>query len=174
MVEKNILNCKLINESIIDHKSNVKYDRILNGFGLGYLLENDTLNKLHQKLNENGKLCLSVWTHQLDQDWLTSLVNKYLNIETKDSNKNVLSTEEGIYDLFENTKFSFVSIKRISKKFTFVNEDQWWNDMMNTAVRNIIEAIERESNLEEFKKEAFKDVDGISFIREAMIIICEK
>lgn len=177
--EKNILNCTLQHVKVDTFNHSTTYDVILNGFGLGYLLEDGLLEQLRNQLNNQGKVCLTSWTHQHDQDWLTGLVNKHLNI-TSTHEESPLSTIEGVRSLLAETHFSDINIQLIHKTVTFKDEEAWWHDMMNCAVRNIIDAITKDADIKAFKEEAFiglrqfKDDQGIHFKREVMLIVCKK
>ncbi|MCH4887105.1 methyltransferase domain-containing protein [Acidaminobacter sp. JC074] len=95
------------------------FDYIQCGFGLGFIHINKNYRLIHKLLKTDGVFALTSWTQQEDQDWITGLVNKYLNIETKEKKISPLSTEKGIIEILESEGFKDIKIKTLSKYFAF-------------------------------------------------------
>jgi len=171
-----ILDCVDL-ESFKDNENS--FDYIQCGFGLGYIdADKENYNKIHSLLKKDGVFAISSWTHQEDQDWMTSLVNKCLEIESTNKDVSPLSTEDGVKEILENASFNDIETMTIEKVFCFRDKEEWWNDLNSTAVRNILDVISENGKLEEFKKEAFEGLDQfenmgtIQIKRKAILAYC--
>lgn len=185
--EKRLNNVSLAWTNIIDfsYESN-SIDGIFCGFGIGFLeADKESYNKVKMLLRDTGIFGISSWTHQKDQSWMTELVNKYLEIETgsvSESNRETrdMTTEEGIKDILAIAGFDQIRTEKIKHVFVFKDTEEWWQDLNNNAVRNIIDAIDEKGVLAEFKAEAFERInqyrykDGIYIEREAILAYCMK
>ncbi|MCK8058159.1 MULTISPECIES: class I SAM-dependent methyltransferase [unclassified Fusibacter] len=180
-------NIDVFHSSLEDYCENTGgFDRIMCGFGIGYLsASDDNFKILHKSLKEEGVLSLSVWTHQEDQSWLTSVVNKHLGItdtpdhasEEKDEEEEYdLCTATGLKSFIESQGFSHVETEIVEKTFVFSDQEEWWADLNSSAVKNIIDVIDGMNCLDAFKKDAFDGIlqfkknDGIHIRREAILV----
>lgn len=178
--DHNYSNVFLSCNDLENYKNEESFDQILCGFGLGFF-EADKNNyiRIHELLKNDGEFALSVWTHQEDQDWLTGLVNKYLDIKSPAKHNHDMTTEAGVKGLLEKAGFLEVHTKLIEKTFIFKNKEEWWQDLNATAVKNILEVIEEKKYLKDFKEECFeglnqyKKEDGIHIKREAILLYCK-
>lgn len=123
------------------------FDRVLNGFGMGYLLNGGyRLSEVYRVLKVGGQATFCSWTQQEDNPWINGLVNKYIP-QTAPSNTNAskaprFDTAEGVEEILRNTGFVNVTTVHEERVFTYKDEEQWWEEMWANAVRGILEKIQ--------------------------------
>ncbi|MCT4662290.1 MAG: class I SAM-dependent methyltransferase [Tissierellales bacterium] len=132
------------------------FDNIVSGFSIGYILNNDDYFKnILRVLKKDGQLSFSMWGVQKDQKWLTNIVNEYLkpNKKEEDVVSLKLDSVEGIRKLLEDAKLKEIEIYEEENEVVYLDENQWWDEMWNNAVRGIFESIEKlgQDKFEEFQ-----------------------
>jgi ubiquinone/menaquinone biosynthesis C-methylase UbiE len=158
--------------------SDACFDNIIFGFGIGHIVNEDkNVKNVLRMLKENGQLSLSLWGIQKDQKWLTDIVEQFLppkNTEKNDSKRNSnlqLNTVENVIDFLESFNLKEIEVIEENNEVVYRDKDQWWKEMWNNAVRNIIERIEKmgEDKFKEFQckvnegLQSFESEKGISF-----------
>jgi len=150
-------------------------DGIYCGFGLGFIEMEKAYGKIKTLLRDQGEFGVCNWTHQEDQDWMTGLVNRFLDIEEDIKPPHPISFEEGLVALFEREGFKNIRSQVITKTFYFKDKEEWWQDLNQTAVKNTLKAVEDKGRLEAFKAQAFEDLeaqmtpDGLAVKRQAIL-----
>ena len=160
------------------------FDRVLNGFGLGFLLDKEyKISEVYRLLKPSGQVCICSWAKQEDTAWLTGIVSKYIPPSTPTATPITQPTPprtdiaEGIEEILTSTGFRDVQTTYEEKTFTYRDEVEWWQEMWANAVRGILEKIQEKGpdQLEAFKQEAFsglinyKDSKGIHFKRSVYL-----
>lgn len=143
------------------------FNNVIGGFSIGHLLySEERLKGVLRILKQGGEAGFSIWGEQLDQVWLTEIVNKYIKPVPQNNNgpQKVIkfSTLEDIRHVLEEEGFKNIRIYEEISKVIYEDKDEWWNEMNSNAVRGIFETIEAlgESTLEEFKKDIYEGLDG--------------
>jgi hypothetical protein len=89
--------------------------------------------------------------------WLTDIVNEYLKPNKNKKEEDVVSPKldsvEGIRKLLEDAKLKEIEMYEEENEVVYLDEDQWWDEMWNNAVRGIFESIEKlgQDKFEEFQ-----------------------
>jgi hypothetical protein len=89
--------------------------------------------------------------------WLTDIVNEYLKPNKNKKEEDVVSPKldsvEGIRKLLEDAKLKEIEIYEEENEVVYLDENQWWDEMWNNAVRGIFESIEKlgQDKFEEFQ-----------------------
>lgn len=156
---QNIKNSKVLQINMEEIKFSDEYfDNIVSGFSIGYILNNNNYFKnILRMLKKDGKLSFSIWGVQKDQEWLTEIVNEYLkpniNKKVEDVVSSKLDSVEGIRKLLKNSNLKGIEIFEEENEVVYLDENQWWDEMWNNAVRGIFESIEKlgQDKFEEFQ-----------------------
>ena len=90
-----------------------------------------------------------------------------------------LDTVEDIKDRLDKAGFRNIRVLTEKVEFVYKNEEQWWEEMLDSGWRDHVEKIESTGpgHLEKFKKEAFeklqvyKRADGLHFSVCALIAL---
>ena len=148
---KDIKNNKFNNVELINMNinnlifPNNYFDNVLCGFSIE--VNENNLNEIFRILKNNGKLNISIWGIQLNQQWLNAIVNKYLHVQ------NNIKKVANYNDLLNSVGFTSIEIIECLEKVVYKTKDDWWNEMNSNAFRNIIDAV---SNLGFEKFHSFK------------------
>lgn len=142
---KNIRNACVFCEDINDLSFNTQsFDIISSGFCLASFIGNkEVFSKVLSWVKEGGYLLISSWGNQLDQEWLTLIINRYLEVEkaVKDS------PEESILSNINNNLESYplenVQISEVEETVNYSSKNQWWSEMESNAVKPILQRIEQ-------------------------------
>lgn len=193
IARQNIKNSKVLQINMEEINFPDEYfDNIISGFSIDYILTNDNyfLNILRM-LKKDGQLSFSIWGVQNDQKWLTDIVNEYLitNKNAKDKNandKNILlkkfDTVEDVRRLLEDVNLNNIEIFEEENEVVYLDQDQWWDEMWNSAVRSIFESIEKlgQNKFDDFRLkvnnalQSYKREEGLCFNMNVIYAIAKK
>lgn len=146
------------------------FDAVLCGFSYIYSSPEET----KRVLKDGGQFGLSSWAALDDMDFMLRFAGKHLPISWKDVYHR--DTPETLEAFLAKAGFKDIRVICETQEFLFKNEEQWWNEMLNSGWQTHLKKIEdRGSNLDEFKLEAFKELqkhkrfDGIPFEMSALL-----
>jgi len=179
----NNIDVRVMDANKLEFKDN-KFDYIINGFGFPYLYYGDKkFTEVRRVLKSNGKFSFVTWAMQEDTKWITEVVQRHLNDEKKEHNKDDnkendqnsidICSPEGLRTVLEQADFKEIKISTEEKLFTYKDKEEWWNEMWANAIRGILEKIQDRGNeyLFKFKEDAFEGLEqfrteeGITFRR---------
>ncbi|NEU04236.1 class I SAM-dependent methyltransferase [Clostridium senegalense] len=181
IIKENINNIKVFQMDGEDLEfKNEYFNNVVSGFSIGYILNEDKeLNKILKVLKFKGQLALSLWGVQESQNWLTDIINEYLFIHSNKGNKvkdkkeddTVLNTVYGVKSFLKSLNLKNIKVYEEDNEVIYLDENQWWSEMWNNALRGILESIEKlgDEKFESFKLavnktlEKFKTEKGICF-----------
>lgn len=156
MVDETSKNIKIRNISNIEVSEmsgneldfeNNKFDNIICGFGIGYLLHYDEkLRGIINVLKPGGQIGFSIWAIQEDQRWLTEIVEKYLppKPQAVPQNPNLprFDNVDDVKKLLHNAGLRDVRVQKEDNIVAYKNENEWWSEMWTNAVRGILEQVQ--------------------------------
>ncbi|MCT4687016.1 class I SAM-dependent methyltransferase [Vallitalea sp.] len=183
LLEKSIENAKVY---MMDVK-NIRFDEetfdyIISGFFITYLFHSEQkLNNISKMLKKGGKLSFSTWGEQIDQKWLTLIVDKYIDKNTSSTGIKY-NTVESIINMLKESGFHNIRVHEEQPHVIYRNSDEWWDEMNSNAFRGIIEEIAKMgmSQLDSFKIDVYEGLkefrreDGIYIKMSVIYAFCEK
>ena len=111
-------NVELINMDINNLTfPNNYFDNVLCGFSIE--VNENNLNEIFRILKNNGKLNISIWGIQLNQQWLNAIVNKYLHVQ------NNIKKVANYNDLLNSVGFTSIEIIQCLEKVIYKTKDDW-------------------------------------------------
>lgn len=151
------------------------FDAVLSGFS--YL--DCSPKEVIRVLKERGQLALSSWALLEDMEYMAECVNQYLPVNRQDVYHQ--STPEELRNLLCEAGFENITVVRENQEFVYKDEEEWWEEMLDSGWQHYVEKIKNVAgDAEEFKKEAFEGLqvyrraDGISFTLSVLFAFCTK
>lgn len=188
ILSRNIINAEVKYMNAVKLNFDDSYfDNVICGFGFGYLLLSESkLNDIRRILKNNGQVAFSIWGQQEDQKWLTEIVNRYLQIESKKNEENSeipkFDTVDDVTKILNDAGLHNIKVHEENSFVVYKNKEEWWQEMCSNAVRNIFDQIEALGCIpfKEFKDEVFKGLEkyhkeaGICFNMPVIYALGEK
>ena len=146
------------------------FDVVLCGFSYIY----SSLKEIKRVLKSGRQFGLSSWTALGDMDCMVHLVKRYLPISREDVYHR--DTPKALKTLLHKAGFNDIRVFAETHEFVFKDEEQWWEEMLNSGWQPYLTKIkDLGHNLVEFKKETFeklqvqKHPEGIPFTMSALL-----
>lgn len=178
ILDSNICNAtvKKMNAQSLNFKEEY-FDNVICGFGIGYLLcSENKLSDILSVLKHGGQAGFSIWGVQEDQKWLTEIIQKYLKTDLKNSNSkqvDILKFDNvgDVIKILYDSGFENIKVHEEDSEVVYTDKDDWWEEMLNNAVRGIFDEIEKLGSevYAQFKAEIFNGLekfkrgDGLHF-----------
>ncbi|SHJ49179.1 Ubiquinone/menaquinone biosynthesis C-methylase UbiE [Hathewaya proteolytica DSM 3090] len=159
------------------------FHNVTAGFSIGYILNNSqSLQNIVRMLKKDGELSFSIWGTQCDQQWLTDIVDEYLNQHKKEETTSNHHIVNNIKVALKAVHLKEIEVYEEESEVIYLNEAQWWDEMWNNAVRGIFESIQNlgEEKFKEFqfkvnkKLQYYKNEKGICFNMNVIYFIVKK
>ena len=183
LLEKNIENAEVHMVDVKNISFNKEtFDNIISGFFITYLFYSEQkLYDISKTLKKGGKFSFSTWGKQVNQEWLTHIVEKYLEKKTSSTGIKYNTIDSIVYELRE-SGFHNIKVHEEKKHVIYRNNDEWWDEMNSNAFRGIIEEIKKKgiNQLESFKADIYKGLekftreDGIYIKMPVIYAFCDK
>lgn len=183
LLAKNIENAEVQTMDVKNMSFNEEtFDNIISGFFITYLFYSKyKLNDISKILKKGGKLSFNTWGEQVDQNWLTQIVDKYIK-KNSSSTRIKYNSVSCITNVLRESGFHNIRVHEEHPYVIYRNKDEWWDEMNSNAFRSIIEEIKRMGvhQLDSFKADAYDGLeeytreDGIYFKMPVIYAYCEK
>jgi len=173
--------CRLRNAAIIesDARSLVfrdsTFDVVLSGFSYIY----SSLKEVLRVLRKGGLFGLSTWSALGDMDCMAEFAERYMPISVEDVYHR--DTPEALKKLLLKAGFEEVRVFVETQEFVFKDEEQWWEEVVDSGWQTHLAKIEDLGfSLVEFKQEIFKGLqkykrtDGVPFTISAILALAIK
>jgi len=149
------------------------FDYVLSGFSYVYT----TMEEVFRVLKKGGRFGLTTWKTLEDMEWMAEFLKRYIPVDIRDVCHH--DSAEEVKDRLEKAGFKNIRVFTEKVEFVYRNEEQWWEEMLDSGWRSHVEKIENmgPGHLEKFKKEAFeglqvyKYADGLHFGVCALIVL---
>ncbi|MBU7048190.1 MAG: methyltransferase domain-containing protein [Theionarchaea archaeon] len=150
------------------------FDVVLSGFSYIYF----SCTEVVRVLKEGGQVALSSWASLGDINFMAEHVSRYMPVNSHEVCHE--DTPEKLRDLLCEHGFESIKIIQETHDFTYMNEEQWWDEMMDSGWSYYAEIVGGIIGMDKFKREVFdglqglKRDDGIPFTLSALLVFGTK
>jgi ubiquinone/menaquinone biosynthesis C-methylase UbiE len=146
------------------------------------------LEEILRVLKHGGRVGFTGWISQEDGDWMGELVRKYLPSDSFKGEEERLGvpdafskeTSKGWERLLSSLGLKEIRVSEETAEFTYMDEEEWWKEMLDAGWKNRVEHIEKAGLLDRLRNEAFnslqrhKDSKGVHFKRSVVFALGTK
>ncbi len=152
------------------------FDYVLSGF-IGWdgwfdfarceVVDNTRLEEIHRVLKDGGRIGLSSWALQEENEFMSKLVVRYLLVKPAGKKRVPLNYSKETAEGLEKMLFSagFEDIKVLTEKADIVYNDEqhWWKYMQSIGWRPYLEKVKNTGKLENLKEDVAKGLQNYKY-----------
>ncbi|MEM8532286.1 MAG: methyltransferase domain-containing protein [Chloroflexota bacterium] len=147
------------------------FDAVLCGFALFMMPQMDqALAEMRRVLRPTRRIAFSTWANVFgpEFDWLEPLQNQFMPTpqapaRTRGGAMPTFDTPEGLTTILADAGFMDVHIIPETARFTYADEETWWDSLWSHGIRGWLEALQQQQGevaVQRFKEAAFAQLQA--------------
>jgi ubiquinone/menaquinone biosynthesis C-methylase UbiE len=163
------------------------FDYVLSGF-IGWddwfdfaqceVVDSTHLEEIYRVLKDGGRIGLSSWALQEENEFMSTLVRRYLLAKPGGKNRIPLNyskeTAEGLEKMLFSAGFENMNVLTETADIVYRDEQHWWKCMQTIGWQPHVEEVKNAGKLEDLKKDVgkglqnYRTADSIHFVKQVL------